>query len=90
MHTVHVIRFHPASAAFTYDVNVPVSATAAVHLPTFGSGTTELLITESGTPLWKASKLTPGISSVASATLNELEAELVVAVGSGSYIFRVT
>ena len=79
----------PAGARFTYDVTVPVSATAAVHVPTFGSAAAELLVTESDAPLWTAGKLVPAVSGVLSATLNEQDAELVVVVGSGSYKFKL-
>lgn len=73
--------------AFTYDVVVPLGATADVHLPLMGLP--DANVTESGEVLWKVGKLVPGVSGVLSAVADGARGALVVRVGSGSYGFAV-
>jgi len=37
----------------TLDVTIPAGSTGSVYLPTLGTATTNLLITESGTTIWQ-------------------------------------
>ena len=75
------------AALFTYNVTVPVGATAEVHLPAMGLANVH--IAESGSALWSNGALVAGVDGVLAASANAAAGTVVVDVGSGSYGFAV-
>lgn len=73
---------------FTWQVIVPLGATAAVHVPLMGLGN-NALVTETGTAVWASGKLVPGVSGVLGAEADAAAGTVVVMVGSGTYSFAV-
>ena len=73
-------------AAFTYDVTVPLGATAEVHLPAMGFANVH--IEESGAAFWSGGGLLPSAGVLAAST-NAAAGTVVVTVGSGPYSFAV-
>jgi hypothetical protein len=73
----------------TLDVTIPVGSTGSVCLPTLGTATTNLLITESGTTIWQNGAATGSAVGVAFDHVQGTgsQAYMVWTVGSGSYQF---
>jgi hypothetical protein len=73
----------------TLNVTIPVGSTGQVWLPLLANVSTNLTVTESGTPIWQNGAATGGLTDVA---FNQVEGTntqtcLVWNIGSGSYQF---
>ena len=73
---------------FTWQVTVPLGATAAVHVPLMGLGR-NAYVTEAGAAVWADGKLVSGVSGVLGAEADPGAMTVVVTVGSGAYSFAV-
>ena len=73
---------------FTYQVTVPLGATAAVHVPLMGLGS-NANVTEAGTTVWAGGKLLTAASGVLGAKANAADGTVVINIGSGTYRFAV-
>jgi len=73
----------------TLDVTIPAGSTGSVYLPTLGTATTNLLITESGTTIWQNGAPTGSAVGVAFDHVEGTGSQtyMVWTVGSGSYQF---
>ena len=73
----------------TLKVTIPVGSTGLVCLPLFANVTTNLLITESGTPIWQNGAVAGRAPGVAFSQVQGTNSQTYSAwtVGSGSYQF---
>ena len=77
----------PGRDHFIMNVQVPVNAKATVSIPTLGLGTTNIIITESGTVIWAQGKASGRVTGV---DFKEARGGyLVWDVGSGNYSFEL-
>ena len=73
---------------FTYQVTVPLGATAAVHVPLMGLGSTAK-VTEAGATVWAGGRLVLAANGVLEANADAADGSVVIRVGSGTYSFAV-
>ena len=73
---------------FTYQVTVPLGATAAVHVPLMGLDS-NATVTEAGTTVWTGGKLVTAVSGVLGAKANAADGTVIINIGSGTYRFAV-
>ena len=73
----------------TLNVTIPVGSTGSVYLPVLGNLTTNLVVSESGTTLWRQGAVSGASTGVTFAQVQGAGAQtcLVWTVGSGSYQF---
>jgi hypothetical protein len=75
--------------AATLGVTIPVGSTGSIYLPTLGTTTSNLLITESGTTIWQNGMVSGSSPDVtfAGVQVTNSQTYVVWTVGSGSYQF---
>ncbi len=78
----------PSRSLFTWQVTVPLGATAAVHVPLMGLGN-NAHVTEAGAAVWADGKLVSEVSGMFGAEADAGAMAVVFTVGSGAYSFAV-
>ncbi len=84
IHGTIAVRWEKSVGALVVDVTIPANTSATVSLPGTGSST----IKESGAKVWSNGTYINGVAGISGASANRDRVD--VAVGSGTYSFRVT
>jgi hypothetical protein len=73
----------------TLNVTIPVGSTGSIYLPMLGVGVTNVMVTESGTPIWQNGTAREGTAGVEFDQVQGggWQTNMVWMVGSGSYQF---
>jgi alpha-L-rhamnosidase len=72
--------------SFRMSVTIPANTTAGVSVPK--TGLKEIVVTESGKPIWKDARFVAGVSGIAAGS--ETDEYVTFGVSSGFYAFQLT